>query len=70
MMQFLQPWLTEIVSFVAGMAGGSFLTLRMSRVRQYSRGGSSVYQSDITAQGDVVAGSKISSTTRSTRGGK
>lgn len=50
-------YITEIVSFVLGMVGGSFLTLTLTR-KSVSNGGSIVDQGGATAQGDIVGGNK------------
>lgn len=50
-------YLSEIISFVAGAVGGSFLTWTVSK-KSADRGGSVVDQSGTKASGDVVGGSK------------
>lgn len=52
-------YISEIVSFVAGAIGGSFLTLTISR-KSADRGGRMVDQSGVKASGDVVGGNKVS----------
>jgi hypothetical protein len=69
----MPAWLTDnlssIATFLAGLAGGSLLTLTIQRVRNRNRtrvgSGSMVDQSGARAGGDVVGGDKSThSTTR------
>jgi hypothetical protein len=49
---------SEILSFVAGLASGSLLTLKFTRKTRIDRGSSNVDQSGATAGGDVVGRDK------------
>ena len=57
MTDFVNQHLTEILAFIAGLAGGSFLTLVLKR-NNVKGGGSVVDQSRSRAGGDVVGGDK------------
>jgi len=50
---------SEIVSFIAGLAGGSLLTLKFIRKTSVDREGSNVNQSGASAGGDLVGRDKI-----------
>jgi hypothetical protein len=51
---------SEIMSFVAGLAGGSLLTLKFIRKTSVSGEGSNVNQAAASARGDLVGRDKIS----------
>lgn len=59
-MDFIAKYASEIGSFVAGLAGGSLLTLKLMNSRA-GRDITSVNQSRATAGGDVVGGDKHTS---------
>ncbi|MBU0645704.1 MAG: hypothetical protein KJ731_12970 [Alphaproteobacteria bacterium] len=50
-------YLTEIASFLVGLAGGSLLTLTFSK-KQAKSGGKIVDQQSAKAGGDIVGGNK------------
>jgi hypothetical protein len=50
---------SEICSFVAGLAGGSLLTLRFTRKTTASSQGANIDQSGASAGGDLVGRDKI-----------
>jgi len=50
---------SEILSFLAGLAGGSLLTLKFTRKTHVDREGSNVDQSGASAGGDLVGRDKI-----------
>jgi hypothetical protein len=50
---------SEILSFIAGLAGGSLLTLKLTRKTRVDREGSNVDQSGASARGDLVGRDKI-----------
>ena len=58
-------YISEIVSFVLGMLGGSLLTFTLTR-KSVSNGGTIVDQGGSTAQGDIIGGNK-STVTRTER---
>jgi hypothetical protein len=63
MPDFITENMSELFSFLAGLAGGSFLTLQFTRHRV--RGGGSVYdQSRSKAGGDIVGRDKTSNSPR------
>ena len=49
---------SEILSFIAGLAGGSLLTLKFTRKTQADREGTNVNQSGASAGGDLVGRDK------------
>lgn len=57
-MEFLDSHLSEILSFLAGLASGSFLTLKIKK--QKVAQGTAVDQSKARAGGDIVGGNKSS----------
>lgn len=50
---------SEILSFVAGLAGGSLLTLKFTRKSHVSREDFNVDQSGASARGDLIGRDKI-----------
>lgn len=62
MIDLLKQYYSELLSFAAGFAGGSLVTLNVKR--NSSREGNIVDQSKASAGGDIVAGSKISKNDR------
>jgi len=57
-MAFLSAHLSELISLVAGLFGGSLLTLTFKRQHRADRHGSVVDQSGAHAGGDVVGRDK------------
>jgi hypothetical protein len=55
----LTKYASEILSFVAGLAGGSLLTLRFTRKTRIGSKGSNVNQSGASAGGDLIGRDKI-----------
>lgn len=53
---FVSQYLSEILSFIGGLVGGSFLTFTITRTSV--KGGSAVDQSKASAGGDIVGGNK------------
>jgi len=51
-------YLSEIVSFVAGLIGGSLLTLKFTRKNTAAHGSTITDQSNARADGDIVGGNK------------
>ncbi|TYL90746.1 hypothetical protein FXB40_32180 [Bradyrhizobium rifense] len=58
-MDVIKDHLSEIISFAAGLAGGSFLTFKFTRTTRVSDAGNLVNQSGATAGGDVVGRDKL-----------
>ncbi|WP_128946632.1 hypothetical protein [Bradyrhizobium zhanjiangense] len=58
-MDAIKNHLSEIISFAAGLAGGSFLTFKFTRTTRVSDAGNLVNQSRATAGGDLVGRDKI-----------
>ena len=56
-MEIVINHLSEIGSFIAGLVGGSLITIAGHRVR---RGGTVIDQSKSRAGGDIVGGNKTS----------
>ncbi len=67
MFEFLKPHLSEIASFVAGLAGGSLLTLRITRHQRLSNNANISDQRRSQAGGDVVGRDKIADPARPRR---
>jgi hypothetical protein len=57
-MQFLSAHLSEFLSFIAGMVGGSLITLKVTRAHRADRHGSVVDQTRARAGGDIVGRDK------------
>lgn len=57
-MDIISKYASELLSFVAGLAGGSLLTLRFTRTTRLDRGSSNINQSRAKAGGDVVGRDK------------
>jgi len=62
MIDFLNNYLSQIMSFIAGAIGGSFITVQIKSKKQYKHTGDVVDQSDSTAGGDIVGRDKKTST--------
>ncbi len=54
----IESHLSEIISFLAGAAGGSFLTFRFTRKSRDNIRRDSVDQKNASAGGDIVGGDK------------
>jgi hypothetical protein len=52
--------ISEIASFITGLIGGSFITIRIVNRRNLINSGAIVDQSGVKAGGDVVGGNKTS----------
>lgn len=57
-MQLLSAHLSEILSFIAGLVGGSLLTIAFKREYRIDGSGSVVDQSGAKASGDIVGRDK------------
>lgn len=57
-MDTIAKYASEILSFVAGLAGGSLLTLKITRKTHVAREGTNVSQSGASAGGDIVGRDK------------
>lgn len=58
-MDIVGKYISEIISFIAGLASGSLLTIKFTRKTQIGREGSKINQSGATAGGDVVGRDKL-----------
>lgn len=59
MLDFLAAYASELISFIAGAAGGSLLTLKYARTQHVAGGGRIVDQSGSrVTNGDMVGGNK------------
>jgi len=58
-MDALAKYASEILSFLAGLAGGSLLTLRFTRKSRINSRDTNVDQSRASAGGDLVGRDKI-----------
>jgi hypothetical protein len=61
MLDVIKEHLTEIISFLAGVAGGSFLTLRITRDQRAAGRATISDQRRARAGGDIVGRDKLAS---------
>ena len=61
MLDVIKEHLTEIISFLAGVAGGSFLTLRITRDQRAAGRATISDQRRARAGGDIVGRDKLTS---------
>jgi hypothetical protein len=62
MFELLKEHASEIISFLAGLGGGSLLTLRLTRHQRATGYGTISDQRRANAGGDVVGRDKVSNT--------
>lgn len=60
MLALLKEHVSEIISFLAGLGGGSLLTLRLTRHQRATGRGTISDQRRVRAGGDVVGRDKVS----------
>ena len=65
MLDLLKAHLSEIVSFLAGLVGGSFLTLRITRDQRAAGRATISDQRRARAGGDIVGRDKLTNTPQS-----
>jgi len=63
MLELLREHASEIISFLAGLGGGSLLTLRLTRDQRVTGHGTISDQRRAHAEGDIVGGDKVSTVT-------
>lgn len=63
MLDLVKEHLSEIISFVAGVAGGSLLTLRITRDQRAAGRATISDQRRARARGDIVGRDKVTNTT-------